>query len=71
VPADDPWGQLIAGLEDGSLGYQRIARFRTPSPWPWLPAAHPDLVGPRTETVVFSTLRNINPTIDVFRCECR
>jgi hypothetical protein len=29
--------------------------------------AFPDLVGARQETVVFSTLRNINPTIEIFR----
>ena len=66
MPADTEWGKMIAGLEDDTLGYRRVARFREPSPWPWLPAAHPDLVGPRDETIVFSTLRNINPTIEIF-----
>jgi 4-amino-4-deoxy-L-arabinose transferase-like glycosyltransferase len=68
-PASSPWGQLISGLHHGELGYRLVARFRRPSPWPWLPGAHPDLVGARRETVVFSTLRNINPTIEIFRRE--
>jgi len=66
VPPDTDWGRLIAGLHDGSLGYRLVFRYRRPSPWPWLPGAHPDLVGPRNETIVFSTLRNINPAIEVF-----
>jgi hypothetical protein len=66
VPPDTAWGQMIAGLERESLGYRRVCRFRRPSPWPWLPAAHPDLVGARHEAIVFSTLRNINPTIDIY-----
>jgi hypothetical protein len=66
VPVDTEWGKMIAGLEGDALGYHRVARFREASPWPWLPAGHPDLVGPRDETIVFSTLRNINPTIEIF-----
>jgi hypothetical protein len=65
----EPWGQLVVGVQRGSLGYRLAFRCRQPAPWPWLPGAHPDLVGPREETVVFSTLRNINPTIEVFRSE--
>jgi hypothetical protein len=61
------WGKLIDGVQDGALGYRLVGRFRRSSPWPWLPGAHPDLVGTRQETPVFSTLRNINPTIDIFR----
>ena len=61
------WGKLIGGVQDGALGYRLVGRFRRSSPWPWLPGAHPDLVGPRQETPVYSTLRNINPTIDIFR----
>jgi hypothetical protein len=30
---------------------------------------HADLVGARQETVVFSVLRDINPTIDIFERE--
>src|SRR5262249_50245951 len=69
VPPDDAWGQLIAGLEHGTLGYRLLRGSPTSSPWPWLPGGHPDLVGDRTETPVFSTLRNVNPTIDVFEIE--
>jgi hypothetical protein len=68
VPPDSQWGQLIAGLQDSTLGYRLLARFRRSSPWPWLAGAHPDLVGPRHETVVVSVLRDINPTIEIFRC---
>jgi hypothetical protein len=67
VPPESSWGQLIGGLQHGSLGYRLVGRFRRESPWSWLPGAHPDLVGSRRETPVFSTLRNINPTIEVFR----
>jgi hypothetical protein len=67
VPAETEWGQMIAGLERDTLGYHLVGRFRHPSPWPWLPGGHPDLIGPRQESVVFSTLRNINPTIEIFQ----
>ena len=69
VPAESAWGQLIAGLQGGTIGYRRVETFRRGSPWPWLPGAHPDLVGPRRESLVFSTLRNINPTIEIFARE--
>jgi PA14 domain-containing protein/dolichyl-phosphate-mannose-protein mannosyltransferase len=71
VPAESQSGQLLAGLKNHSLGYRLVVRRRERAPWPWLPGAHPDLVGPRHETVVFSTLRNINPTIEVFEREPR
>jgi hypothetical protein len=67
VPADTEWGQMIAGLERDTLGYRLVGRFRQASPWPWLPGGHPDLVGARRDTIVFSTLRNINPTIEIFQ----
>jgi hypothetical protein len=67
VPPDTGWGQLIAGLEHDALGYRRVGRFRHGSPWPWLPGGHPDLVGARQETIVFSTLRNIDPTIEIYQ----
>ena len=67
VPPETEWGQMISALNSDAAGYRRVARFRHASPWPWLPWAHPDLVGPRDETTVFSTLRNINPTIDIFQ----
>ena len=63
---DSAPARLAAGLADGSLGYRVAARFRAPSPWPWLPGAHPDLIGPRDETPVASILRDINPTIEVY-----
>ena len=40
-----PWADLVSSLEHESAGYRLAASFRHPSPWPWLPAAHPDLVG--------------------------
>ena len=69
VPPDTEWGRLIAGLARDALGYRLVGRFRHASPWPWLPGGHPDLVGARQETIVFSTLRNINPTIEIFQRE--
>jgi hypothetical protein len=71
VAPDTSWGQLIGGLQQRTLGYRPIMRFRSERPWPWrwLPAAPADLVGPRRETIVSSVLRDINPTIEVFQCE--
>jgi hypothetical protein len=69
VAADSPTGELIAGLGNGTLGYRRVLTVRRESPWPWLIGAHPDLTGPRLETRVFSILRNINPTIEIFQRE--
>jgi hypothetical protein len=69
VPPETEWGRMIAGLESHTLGYRLIGRFRHASPWPWLPGGHPDLVGAREETIVFSTLSNINPTIEIFQRE--
>jgi fibro-slime domain-containing protein len=66
VPADKPLGQLIAGLQHETLGYRLVFRYRSPAPWPWLPAPHADLVGPRLETRVYSILRDINPTIEIY-----
>ena len=60
-------GPVIIGLEKHEVGYTKVFRARTPSPWPWLPGAHPDLVGPRLEPNVVSSLRAINPTIEVFQ----
>ena len=64
--ADSPLGQVIARLQTGSAGYRLALRSRSPSPWPWLPGAHPDLVGDRLDLNSTSFLRNINPTIEVF-----
>jgi hypothetical protein len=66
IPADSATAALVTGLRNGSLGYRLALRARTPAPWPWLPGAHSDLVGPRLEREVLSTLHNINPTIEVF-----
>ena len=66
-PPDTSIGRLIAGLQGGNVGYDLVFRFRQPSPWPWLPGAHRDLVGPHTETVITSSLRHINPSYEVFK----
>lgn len=61
-----PEAALVAGLQQGTLGYRLAYRHRTPSPWPWLPGAHPDLVGTRTETPVLSFLRDLSPAIEIY-----
>ena len=66
IPADSPPGRLLAGLAAGTLGYRLVLHARTPSPWPWLPAPHPDLVGTRRPEPVLSNLDKINPTLDVY-----
>jgi hypothetical protein len=66
-PTDSQIGRLIAGLQGAALGYRLVLRFRQPPPWPWLPYAHRDLVGPRTEAYPSSAMRHINPTYEVFR----
>jgi hypothetical protein len=58
-------GQLITGLRQEKRRLPARVRYRSPSSWPWLPAPHPDLTGPRVEAPV-SFLRDINPTIEVF-----
>jgi hypothetical protein len=67
-PSDTPIGQLIAGLEAGSLGYRAVYRVRTPTPFAWLPAQHRDLTAPRLDrsNAVTSSLRHINPMFVVF-----
>ncbi|HEX4348231.1 MAG TPA: PA14 domain-containing protein [Vicinamibacterales bacterium] len=60
-------GPVVIGLENHELGYTKVFEWRTPSPWPWLPGAHPDLVGPRLQPTVVSSLRAINPTIEIFQ----
>jgi hypothetical protein len=66
VDDDRPLGRLVRGLQHETLGYRLRFRYRSAVPWPWLPWAHPDLVGPRLGTNVLSILRNINPTIEVY-----
>ncbi|HEY2151721.1 MAG TPA: PA14 domain-containing protein [Vicinamibacterales bacterium] len=63
---ETPLGQVIAQLESGAAGYRLVLRARSSSPWPWLPGAHPDLVGDRLDLNSTSFLRNINPTIEIF-----
>lgn len=57
---------VAAGLQQHTLAYHLAFRIRTASPWPWLPGGHPDLVGPRLDVPVFSFLRDINPTIEIY-----
>ena len=66
-PPDTRTGQLIAGLQNGQLGYELVFRFRQPNPWPWLPGMPRDLVGDRKERPVSSVLRQINPWYEVFK----
>lgn len=66
-PPDSPIGRLIAGLQNGDLGYDLVFRFRAPAPWPWLPGAPLALVGPRNERPITSALRHINPRYEVFK----
>jgi hypothetical protein len=69
VPPDSATARLVAGLQHETLGYHLAFRYRAPSPWPWLPGAHRDLVGPRLERSVLSILRSINPTIEIYARE--
>jgi hypothetical protein len=66
-PADSQIGRLIAGLQNGDLGYRLVFRFRAPAPWPWMPGAPRELVGPRNERPITSVLRHINPRYEVFK----
>jgi hypothetical protein len=65
-PRDTPIGRLIAGLQNGDLGYRLVFRYREPAPWPWLPGSPRDLVGARKERPITSVLRHINPWYEVF-----
>jgi 4-amino-4-deoxy-L-arabinose transferase-like glycosyltransferase len=69
VPPDSDWGKMMQRLEQGTAGYTLVARFREPLPWVWLPGMHRDLTGTRRERIVFTTVRNINPTIEVFAAD--
>jgi hypothetical protein len=69
APLDTEWGQLVAALRGGTADYGLIARVRCPSPWPWLPDAHPELIGPRqmsSRVGAVSVLRDINPTLEIY-----
>jgi len=64
---DSEIGQLIAGLQNGRLGYSLVFRYREPAPWPWLPGRPRDLVGDRNERPIISVLRHVNPWYEVFK----
>jgi hypothetical protein len=66
VDPDSPLGGLVGALQRQTLGYRLAFRYRAPPPWPWLPGAHPDLVGPRLDPLPLSFLRAINPTIEIY-----
>jgi 4-amino-4-deoxy-L-arabinose transferase-like glycosyltransferase len=66
VPPETGWGQLIFALRHGTTDYKLVGRFREPLPWARLPGMHRDLTGPRHERIVFTTIRDINPTIEVY-----
>ncbi len=65
-PADSERGRLIAGLQNGQLGYRLVFRFRRPAPLAWLPGRPRDLVGERKERPITSVLRQIDPWYEVF-----
>jgi hypothetical protein len=65
-PPDSEIGQLIAGLQNGQLGYRIVFRFRQQEPWPWLPGQSEELVGDRKQRPITSVLRHINPWYEVF-----
>jgi len=65
------FARLAEGVQSGRLGYELAFRYRRHTPLSLLPAAHPDLVGDRHETPVFSILRNVNPTIEIFQDQLR
>jgi hypothetical protein len=65
-PPNSPLGRLLSALRSGKTDYRLVLSARTPSPWPWLPGADPDLVGSRLDGESLSFLRNVNPTIEVF-----
>ncbi len=58
--------EALRALRSGRALYRPALEARTPSPWPWLPGAHPDLTGDRSDPRATSFLRNINPAIEVF-----
>ena len=61
-----PEAPLVAGLQQGTVGYRLAYRHRSTPPWSWLPGGHPDLLGPRVETPVLSFLRDLSPTIEIY-----
>jgi hypothetical protein len=67
VPLDTPTGRMVAGLQAQKLGYRLAFRYRSPTPWSWLPWPHRDLAGPRLDLPVVSILRDVNPTMEIFQ----
>jgi hypothetical protein len=64
---DEELGQMLAALQDGSLGYSPVLDYRAPTPWGWLPGAHPQLAGPRLQDGASSSLDDINPRFLVLK----
>jgi hypothetical protein len=60
-------GLLMAALDRGDFGYQRVYSHRAPLPWSWLPGMHPVLVGDHRPALVLSNLHHINPLIEIYR----
>jgi len=74
VHAADPdtdFARLASAVQSGQLGYHLRLRYRRKTALSLLPGAHPDLVGERRDAPVFSILRNVNPTIEVFEAQER
>jgi hypothetical protein len=69
--ASGDFARLAERVQSGHLGYQLAFRYRRETPLSLLPGAHPDLVGDRHESPVFSILRNVNPTIEIFEDQLR
>jgi hypothetical protein len=69
APRDSPMGQLIEGLQNETIGYRLVHRYRWESPWSWLPLNDPALVGGRLSysTEHGNILRDVNPTIEIYQ----
>jgi len=66
VEAGTPLSRFVQQLQRENAGYRLALRYRSPSPWPWLPSPHSDLAGPRLDAPVLSFLRFLNPTMEVY-----
>lgn len=66
-PPGSEIGRLIAGLQNGQLGYRLVFRDRRPAPPVWQTFGPRDLVGDRNERPITSVLRHINPWYEVFK----
>jgi hypothetical protein len=65
------FARLASAVQSGQLGYHLRLRYRRKTPLSLLPWPHPDLVGDRRDAPVFSILRNVNPTIEVYEAQER